>query len=325
MILEHLYQGEPGAWKIVFRASAAELARGLEAAQAAAPAAPAGAPDGPDGGQALLADAVNRAILAPDGFTTVWAEAVATAGLEPVSDPDFKLLAWNKAEGFRAEAVFFALPPLQLGAYTGFVQPIEPRPIRRLAIELEINQRHGPEDRAAGPAGKAELRRRVTAELYAQRCAQARALAQRKLIVQLGDQVTGPLPRQLLAAHYFAEQRRFNLSLQAQHVNFDQFLQVRGQTVEQFRAELHATAERKLRSQLGLLLVAGKEGLWPGSAEVDAALAAWDDKRDGARTFPANDARKARQKLASQRAEAFILARSTLLPPPAEPTVIETA
>ena len=100
---------------------------------------------------------------------------------------------------------------------------------------------------------------------------------------------------------------------------------MRGQTVEQFRAELHANAERRLRSRLGLLLVADKEGLWPSQAEVDAALAAWDDKRDGERTFPANDARKARQKLASQRAEAFILEHSTLLPPPAQPTIVETA
>ena len=34
MILEHLYQGEPGAWKIVFRASAAELAAALAAVPA---------------------------------------------------------------------------------------------------------------------------------------------------------------------------------------------------------------------------------------------------------------------------------------------------
>ena len=195
------------------------------------------------------------------------------------------------------------------------------RPIRRLAIELEINQRHGDEERAADAAGKAALRRRVTAELYAKRCRQAQELARRKLIVRLGDEVKGPLPRQLLAENYFAEQRRFHLSLQAQKLSFDQFLAARGQTVEQLRAELHADAERKLRSRLGLLLVAEREHLWPGAAETDAALAAWDDKRDGQRTFPANDARKARQRLASARAEGFILARSTLIPPPEEPVV----
>ena len=260
MILEHLYQGEPGAWKIVFRASAAELA----AALAAVPA------QGEE--EDRLADAVNRTILAPGGFETVWAEAVAKAGLEPVSDPDFKLLALNRAEGFRAEAVFFALPPLTLGRYTGFAEPVEPRPIRRLAVELEINQRHGDEERAADAAGKAALRRRVTAELYAKRCRQAQELARRKLIVRLGDEVKGPLPRQLLAENYFAEQRRFHLSLQAQKLSFDQFLAARGQTVEQLRAELHADAERKLRSRLGLLLVAEREHLWPGAAETDAAL-----------------------------------------------------
>lgn len=315
MILEHLYQGEPGAWKITFRASAEELGRALEARRAAEPGQPA---------EDQMAQAVNDAILDPDGFSPVWAQAVAQAHLEPVTDPDFSLLAVNEAEGFRAEAEFFALPPLTLGRYTGFVQPVEPRPIRRLSIELEINQHHGPEDRAADEAGKAALRQRVTAEIYAQRCSQARMLAQRKLIVQLGDQVTGPLPRQLVAGNYFAEQRRFNLSLQAQRVNFDQYLQVRGQTVEEFRKELHAEAERKLRSRLGLLLVAGKEGFWPSEEEVEAGLADWNVRRDGEKTFPANDRRKVRQKLAAQRATEYILAHSTLLDPPAEPTVVES-
>lgn len=315
MILEHLWQGEPGAWKITFRASAQELARALEARRASAPQADA---------EEQMAQAVNDAILAPDGFSPVWAQAVAEAKLVPVTDPDFSLLAVNQEEGFRAEAEFFALPPLTLGKYTGFVQPVEPRPIRRLSIELEINQHHGPEDRAADAAGKAALRQRVTAELYAKRCSQARMLAERKLIVQLGDQVAGPLPKQLVAGNYFAEQRRFNLSLQAQRVNFDQYLQVRGQTVEQFRAELHAEAERKLRSRLGLLLVAEKEGFWPSEEEVDAGLAAWDVRREGEKTFPANDRRKIRQKLAAQRASEYILAHSTLLDPPAEPTVVES-
>ena len=315
MILEHLYQGEPGAWKIVFRAEAGELDRAWEAL-------PAGGPGQTE--EDRLADAVNRAILAPDGFSPVWAEAVARAGLVPVTDPDFRLLAVNRAEGFRAEAEFFALPPLELGRYTGFVQAIEPRPIRRLTIELEINQHHGPEDRAADAEGKAELRRRVIAELYQQRCRQARVLAERSLVAQLGDQVAGPLPRQLVAGSYFAEKRRFNLSLQARQINFDQYLQVRGQTVEQFRAELHADAERRLRSRLGLLLVADKEGLWPTDQEVEDALAAWDEKRDGERTFAANDARRARQKLAAQRAADYILAHSTLLDPPAQPVVVES-
>ena len=62
MVLEHLMQGEPGAWKVVFRADADELARAL----AAAPPPPAGQSE-----EDALADAVNRAILAPDGFDPV--------------------------------------------------------------------------------------------------------------------------------------------------------------------------------------------------------------------------------------------------------------
>ena len=131
----------------------------------------------------------------------------------------------------------------------------------------------------------------------------------------------GTLPKQLVAGNYFAEQREFNLRLQANNVNFDQYLKVRNQTVEQFRAELHAGAEQKLRGRLGLLLVAEKEQLWPAEAEVDAALAGWK----GERTFPSNDRRKLRQGIAGQRAAAFVRAHSTLTPPPAEPEIIEAA
>ena len=318
MILEHLYQGEPGAWKIVFRASAEELARALAALEAEAGPAP-------DGGEEdRLAEAVNRAILAPDGFFHRVGQGSGKSRPPAGERPGLQAGGPQQGGGLPGRGGVFC-PAAPHAALDCFVQPIEPRPIRRLAIELEINQHHGAEERAADAAGKAQLRQQVIAGLYARRCEQARQLAQARLILCLGDQVTGPLPRQLMAEHYFAEQRRFHLSLQAQRVNFDQFLQVRGQTVEQFRAELHANAERRLRSRLGLLLVADKEGLWPSQAEVDAALAAWDDKRDGERTFPANDARKARQKLASQRAEAFVLEHSTLLPPPAQPTIVETA
>ena len=111
--------------------------------------------------------------------------------------------------------------------------------------------------------------------------------------------------------------------MQANGVNFDQYLKVQGQTVEEFRAWLHAEAERKLRSRMGLLLVAQKEGLWPTEAEVDDELAHWDAKRDGGHTFASNDRRRAAQRIASSRAAAFILAHSTLTPPPAEATVLK--
>ena len=163
----------------------------------------------------------------------------------------------------------------------------------------------------------------MTQEIYAQRCQQARAVAEQALIAQLGTQVTGPLPKQLVAGNYFAEQRQFNLRMQANGINFDQYLKVQGQTVEEFRAWLHTEAERKLRSRMGLLLVAQREQLWPTEAEVEEELAHWDDKRDGEHTFPSNDRRRAAQLIASSRAAAFVLAHSTLTPPPAEPTVLK--
>ena len=315
MKLEHFGMAEPGDCRLVFTANAEELAAALAAEQAAL--------DAPQDQEDLLTAAVNRTIL--NGFSTIYEELVQNYALVPVTDPDFELLAVNKAEGFRAGAQFYALPPLELGRDTGFVQAIEPRPIRQLTVELEINRNHGDEERAADAAGKTALRRRVTEEIYAQRCVQARERAEKELIWQLGDSVTGALPKQLVAGNYFAEQRQFSLSLQASGVNFDQFLAVRGQTVEEFRQWLHAQAERKLRSWLGLLLVAEKEGLQPTEAQVDTAMADWNDKLDGERTFPANDARKVRQRLARAAATAFVVEHSTLTPPPVEPIVQELA
>ena len=311
MKLEHFGMAEPGDCRLVFTASAEELAAAVAAEQAA--------PDAPADEEELLTAAVNCTIL--EGFSPLYEQLVGEYGVVPVTDPDFELLAVNRAEGFRAGAQFFALPPLELGAYTGFVQAVEPHPIRQLTIELEINRHHGDEERAADAEGKAALRRQVAKEIWAKRCAQARERAEKELVWQLGDGVTGTLPKQLVAGNYFAEQRQFNLRMQANGVNFDQFLKVRGQTVEEFRVWLHAQAERKLRSWLGLLLVAEKEGLAPMDAEVSAALANWNAKLDGERTFPANDARKVRQRMARERAEQFIVAHSTLTPPPEEPAI----
>ena len=314
MKLEHFGMAEPGDCRLVFTAGADDL----EAAIAAETAAGA-----PQEEADLVTAAVNRVIL--EQFSTVYQELVENQKLVPVTDPDFQLLAVNRAEGFRAGAQFYALPPLTLGRCTGFVQAVEPHPIRQLTIELEINRHHGDEDRAADAEGKRTLRRQVTREIYAQRCAQARARAEKELVWQLGDEVTGPLPKQLVAGNYFAEQRQFNLSLQANGINIDQFLKVRGQTVEEFRVWLHQQAERKLRSWLGLLLVAEQEGLQPTDAEVQAALDHWNEQLDGERTFPANDARKVRQRLAREKASAFVVAHSTLTPPPEEPVVQELA
>ena len=307
MKLEHFGMAEPGDCRVVFTASAQELEEAIAAEQAGE--------NPPADEEDLMAAAVNRAILT--GFSPLYAELVENHKLLPVTDPDFELLAVNRAEGFRAGAQFFCVPPLELGRYTGFVQPIQPRALRELTIELEINRFHGDEDRAADAAGKAALRQQVARELYAQRCAQAKALARRELIFQLGGCVKGTLPKDLVSGNYFAEQRNFNLRLQANNVNFDQYLKVRGQTVEQFRTELHAQAEQKLRGSLGLLMVAEREHLWPTDAEVEAALAHWK----GERTFPANDFRKVRQGIASQRAAEFVEAHSTLLPPPEEPVL----
>ena len=312
MKLEHFGLAEPGDCRLVFTADAQELAHSLEAERQTNPT---------QDEKELLTAAVNRTIL--EGFAPLYTRLVQENELVPVTDPDFELLAVNKAEGFRAGAQFYALPPLELGRYTGFVQPVQPHPLRQLTIELEINRHYGDEERAADAEGKRALRQKVTRELYTRRCQQAEEVARRELVWQLGDQVSGALPRQLEAGNYFAEQRQFNLRMQANGINFDQYLKVQGQTVEEFRSWLHQYAQRKLRSWLGLLLVAERENLLPTQEELDTAMAHWDEKLDGARTFPENDLRKVRQRLMRQRAEAFVVDHSTLTAPPAQPLVQE--
>ena len=143
MKLEHFGMAEPGDCRVVFSAAAEELEAAVQAEKAA--------PDAPQDEDDLLTAAVNRAIL--EGFSPLFARLMKENDLQPVTDPDFELLAVNRAEGFRAGVQFFCLPPLELGEYTGFTQPIQPRPIRELTIELEINRRHGDEDRAADAEG----------------------------------------------------------------------------------------------------------------------------------------------------------------------------
>ena len=93
MKLEHFGMAEPGDCRLVFTASAGELAAALAKEQAA--------PDAPQDEEELLTAAVNRTIL--EGFDPLYRQLVQEQQLVPVTDPDFELLAVNKAEGFRAD------------------------------------------------------------------------------------------------------------------------------------------------------------------------------------------------------------------------------
>ena len=139
MKLEHFGMAEPGDCRLVFTAGAEELAAAIAQVQAG--------PDAPQEEDGLLTEAVNRTILG--GFSALYEQLVREYHVVPVTDPDFELLAVNRAEGFRAGAQFYALPPLEVGQYTGFVQAVEPHPIRQLTIEMEINRHR----RCSVPAG----------------------------------------------------------------------------------------------------------------------------------------------------------------------------
>ena len=119
MKLEHFGMAEPGDCRVVFTASARGAGRGhCGRAGGGEPARRRGRFDG-GGRQPGHFNGI---------FPVVRRRLVENHKLLPVTDPDFELLAVNRAEGFRAGAQFFCVPPLELGRYTGFVQPIQPRP-----------------------------------------------------------------------------------------------------------------------------------------------------------------------------------------------------
>ena len=127
MVLEHIGMPQPGDCRVVFSASAEELEAAIQAEQAAE--------NPPQAEEDLLTAAVNRAILT--GFSTLYQELVEKEHLVPVTDPDFELLAVNRAEGFRAGAEFYCLPPLELERYTGLVQQIKEKSKERKTLVAE--------------------------------------------------------------------------------------------------------------------------------------------------------------------------------------------
>ena len=87
MKLEHFGMAEPGDCRLVFTADAEELERAITAEQAV--------PDAPQAEEDLLTAAVNRTIL--EGFSALYEQIAAEYGVTPVTDPDFELLAVNRA------------------------------------------------------------------------------------------------------------------------------------------------------------------------------------------------------------------------------------
>ena len=83
MKLEHFGMAEPGDCRVVFSAAAEELEAAVQAEKAA--------PDAPQDEDDLLTAAVNRAIL--EGFSPLFAQLMKENDLQPVTDPDFELLA----------------------------------------------------------------------------------------------------------------------------------------------------------------------------------------------------------------------------------------
>lgn len=310
MKLENVLFPAPGLCRLIVSATAEELDTARQAILAEKPNCT---------GDDLWNDAVNHAIL--HNISPAYHQAITEHDLEPIRDPDFSLLTFDPAQGFTAAAEFAILPPLTLGRYTGFEEPVVPRPVREFAVLMAINQQCSEAYNAADEAGKAEIWDRTAAQLYEKACKNGEGPARLKLIQQLGDQVTGPLSESLLHQAYFDEMQRFFLRLEANHLSYDMYLRASHQTKEEWEVELNQISERKLRAELGLLMIAKKENLSPDSGQVTQELRQWNSTKYGNPTFLANDIRRIRQKLAMDLARDFVLAHSTLTPPPAEFTV----
>ena len=241
------------------------------------------------------------------------------------------LLAVNRAEGFRAGAQFYASAAAGSWGHTpAFVQPIQPRPIRELTIELEINRHHGDEERAADAAGKASAPGQQVAQrdLGPALCQQARAAWHEQALASpsWATQVTGPLPKQLVARQLLCRAAPVQpAACRPMASTSTSILKVQRPD----RGGVPRMAPHRRRSAS---CAAGWACCWwqqrraalrPRRPRWRQTLAHWDDKRDGEHTFPSNDRRRAAQRIASSRAAAFVLAHSTLTPPPAEPTVLK--
>ena len=156
MKLEHFGMAEPGDCRLVFTASAEELAAALAKEQAA--------PDAPQDEEELLTAAVNRTIL--EGFDPLYRQLVQEQQIVPVTDPDFELLAVNRGRGLPGGGA--VLHPAAAGTGTRYrlcAGHRAPAASAELTIELEINRNHGDEERAADAAGQAlRCATRVTRE-----------------------------------------------------------------------------------------------------------------------------------------------------------------
>ena len=312
MKLEQILFPREGVCRLIVSADGAELAAAQEKVLTERPKLT---------GDDLGNETVNRALL--DGISTVYQEAQKLHGIVPIKDPDFDLLCYTPGKGLTAACQFFTLPALTLGRYTGFVQDIVPRPVKEYAVLMEINKTHGPAYNTASEEEKRAMEQEAAEVLYQRSCKNAELPAQLRLVQQLGDQVTGKLDDVLLHDAFFDELENFSLRLEANKLNFDMYLRASHQTREEWDAELHRTAERKLRTELGLLMVAQRENLSPTPQQVADELHHWDAAKYRKPTFLANDVRRIRQRMACDLARQFILAHSTLTPPPPHPTVLK--
>ena len=310
MKLEQILFPREGVCRLIVSADAAELAAAQEKVHAERPRLT---------GDDLGNETVNRALL--DGISPVYQEAQKLHGITPIKDPDFDLLAYTPGKGMTAACQFFILPELTLGRYTGFVQAVVPQPVKEYAVLMEINKNHGPAYNTASPEEKAAMEQAAVTALYQRSCKNAELPAQLRLVQQLGDLVTGKLDDVLLHDAFFDELENFSLRLEANKVSFDMYLKATHQTREEWDAALHKAAERKLRTALGLLMVAARENLSPTPQQVADELHHWNTAKYRKPTFLANDVRRIRQRMACDLARQFILERSTLTPPPAQPVI----
>ncbi|MFI3168541.1 MAG: trigger factor [Faecalibacterium sp.] len=288
----------PGVYQWDLTATAAEFEAAVESSYQANKASltlegyaagevPRDAIEAKEGEGYFYYEAINR--LLSQGADTLLAEAIETAGITPLTAPDYNVAQCGK-EGFCMQITVGILPDVTLEQYTGFTLTYPPMPLGEEAVEQQlqhIQQQIAKQKGADAPlpplddafaqavsdcATLAELREKIAASLAAFARGHARKQAQFMLLEKVGQNCTTDLPEYLLKKEYDLAMEALAMHLQQHGVPFETYLAEQGKTKEDFEAENHQSAIAALRAKLAAYTIAQKEGITASEMEIEGEL-----------------------------------------------------
>ncbi|MBI2917172.1 MAG: trigger factor [Chloroflexi bacterium] len=214
-----------------------------------------------ENGAVLLDEEAWEYLLLPDNVAPVPGFARQIEGLLPGASKDFSL-------AFPAND-----PRKQLAGktFTFSVTIVEAKEKALPALDDEFAK-------AAGFDSLAALREKVTADVRSQVDAAAKARFEEKVVDALVAQARIEYPLAMV-------EREIDRMLQDQadelrrgRLNLDDYLKSMKKTVDQYRADLRAPAELRLKRSLALAKVTEAEGVKVGPEEVDAEVRYWSER-----------------------------------------------